>query len=223
MNEENYILLCIKSALSNSRSKPEIIVIDAGSDDDTLKIISDFEELILVSKSQLRGRKYASLNLGASMASGDIFLFLDADTILPKAYDELIFKTISPTQRAGAFNLTFDNSGIILNTIAFLNSLRYRLTKRFFGDQAIFCTKELFNKVNGFPRIRIMEAARFCQLLKSETKLKLINESVISSSRRFEKQGVLKAFIIDLKILIKDVFNMNLSKEGEAYWNKIDR
>ncbi len=223
LNEEKYIASCISTALNNSKNIPEIIVVDAGSNDATIDILKELQDIKVISDESLKGLKYASLNRGAAEASGNVLLFLDADTILPPFYDELIFDAFKNGYQAGAFSLKFDEVNLLLQLISLMNSFRYRITKRFFGDQAIFCSVDLFKKVKGFPEIRIMEAAHLCQKLKTIAKLKLLPQEVITSNRRFKGQGVLNVFIADMKILIKDIFNMNLSKEGEAYWNHIDR
>ncbi|MEQ8357965.1 MAG: TIGR04283 family arsenosugar biosynthesis glycosyltransferase [Cytophagales bacterium] len=222
LNEEKYILPCISNVLKNAQTTIEIIVVDAGSDDNTLELLRD-KSIELVSDKNFRGRKYLSLNTGASISSGDILLFLDADTILPKNFDQLIFKSVKSGYSAGAFNLKFAQAGFWLKVIAFLNSLRYRISKNFYGDQGIFCTRSFFYEIGAFPELDIMEAARFCRKAKKKSKLKLLKASVFTSDRRFRKQGFLKVFFSDLKILIKDQLNMELKKEAHNYWNKIDR
>ncbi len=222
MNEEKYILPCISNVLRNAHTIPEIIVVDAGSEDNTINILEK-RSIKLISDNKFRGKKYSSLNAGASESTGDILLFLDADTFLPRNFDQMIVDAINSGYSVGAFNLNFTKAGFWLKIIAWLNGLRYRLSSNFYGDQGIFCKKDVFYEIGGFPEVKIMEAARFCRKAKKFTKLKLLKSSVLTSDRRFRKQGIWNVFFGDLKILLKDYFNLKLNKEAEKYWSKIDR
>jgi glycosyltransferase involved in cell wall biosynthesis len=80
LNEEKYIQVAL-NALKNQdyKGKYEIIISDGGSKDSTLKIARKYADKIVVTKNKgpASGR-----NAGAKAASGDILLFIDADTLL---------------------------------------------------------------------------------------------------------------------------------------------
>lgn len=217
LNEERYLEACIQTARGNTRSPVEIIVVDAGSQDATAEIAQQLADVLLY-RPELKGLKYASLNAGAEAASGNLFLFLDADTHLPPNYEAAIINSINQGNVGGAFKLEFDVSGNLLKTIAFFNEIRYRWSHHFFGDQALFCTKGVFFEAGGFPEKQLMESANFCKALKKLGSLSLIDTPVITSSRRFQKGGVLKVFFQDLKIYLMDLFNIPNQRKAQEYW-----
>ncbi|MDO8511840.1 MAG: glycosyltransferase [bacterium] len=79
---QNDIAACLKSVQKESVGlKTEIIVVDAGSTDDTKTVVH--QSCTTAKYIQLRNVGFASAaNLGASQATGDILLFLNPDAIL---------------------------------------------------------------------------------------------------------------------------------------------
>ncbi|MEQ8238068.1 MAG: TIGR04283 family arsenosugar biosynthesis glycosyltransferase [Cyclobacteriaceae bacterium] len=221
LNEAQYIANCIADLLIKSTKEVELIVVDAGSKDATLKIVQEMERVVCFTDARLAGKKYASLNKGAELAKGDILIFLDADTFLPKDYQQEIEKTLGPEEVVGgAFEMVFDKNNSLLRLISYVNSVRYNLTKRCYGDQAIFCKKHAFQKVNGYPNKIVLEAAHFCKRLMKVGKFRIVNRPVITSSRRFLEEGVLKTFLFDLYLLSMDNLGFNIDRSSIKYWKK---
>lgn len=221
LNEAQYIAQCITDLLEKSAKEVEIIVVDAGSKDSTLSIVQEMTRVVCISDDRLIGKKYASLNRGAALAKGDILIFLDADTFLPKDYQKLIEKTLSSEKVVGgAFEMVFDKNNMLLRFITYANSIRYNLTKRCYGDQAIFCKKHAFQAVNGFPEKIVLETAHLCERLMKVGQFRIINRSVVTSSRRFLEQGVLKTFLLDLYLLSMDNLGFNIDRSAMKYWKK---
>lgn len=220
LNEADNIQKCLDRALkSKSENLPQIIVVDAGSIDDTCALVAANIEVLLMKFPDLKGLKYASLNRGAAQAVGDVIIFLDADTLLPENYQQLIESALSDTKLVGgAFEHSFDKRTFFLRIIHFINMIRYRLSHRFYGDQAVFCRREVFRKIHGYPEINIMESARFCDRMKTEGKLCLIKTSIVTSSRRFLEQGQWTVFFNDTRIWLMDLLGLSLNDTGKAYW-----
>lgn len=219
LNEEEYILETINQVLHGAVNPVEIIVIDSGSIDNTVSMIRSIDDIKLKFRPDFKGRKQAALNHGAQHSSGAVLVFLDADTHLPARFDQLILKAISAGNVGGAFPMKFDKAGPLLRSIQLINHIRYSLTNRFFGDQAVFCTREAFFKAEGYPDIPIMESAHFCDRLKKDGRLKLLYRPVISSSRRFYQGGVLNVFWKDVVIYSRDLLGISNSRNGEKYWS----
>ncbi len=98
------------------------------------------------------------MNEGVKYATTDILLFLHADTILSNHALTYINETLSDKNiSAGAFDLSFDTHKKSLKFIAYTASLRSRLTRLPYGDQAIFIKKDIFYKINGYEDIKLME------------------------------------------------------------------
>ena len=167
----------------------EIIVVDGTQEKDTLRAIHS-NHVIKVSSEKGRAKQ---MNAGASMANGEILIFLHADTELPI----LSFKKICAVMEqekyvAGAFDLGIKSNKLIFKIIAFLASLRSRLNRIPYGDQAIFIRREYFNKIDGYKEIPLMEDVELMKRIKkSGHKIWIFHDRVRTSPRRWEKEGVI--------------------------------
>jgi glycosyltransferase involved in cell wall biosynthesis len=221
LNEEDNIRQCLDCVLAtDNETPPQVIVVDAGSSDGTCALVASYPNVILVQQPDFKGLKYSSLNHGAALANGDVVIFLDADTLLPKGYQHLIKKKLSSgLYVGGAFEHSFDQWTLFLRFIHLINRIRYRISQRYYGDQAVFCKSEVFRKIGGFPEINIMESARFCDRMKTEGKLCLVLKPIITSSRRFLEQGQVRVFLNDVRIWLMDWLGLSLDASGRAYWS----
>lgn len=194
----------IASTLDSLRSfSAELIVVDGGSQDRTADIARQMRVRVIDS---CRGRS-PQMNTGAAAASGDIVLFLHADTRLPSsAIGDVTSALNDPRCVGGWFDLKLDDTRYIFKLIGFLISLRSRLTRVATGDQAIFVRREIFEAMNGFPEIPILEDIVFCRNLKTMGKLACLGSQVVTSARRWRKDGVgrtiLKMWALKLLFLI---------------------
>jgi rSAM/selenodomain-associated transferase 2 len=182
----------INRTIANVRSQrggddAEIIVVDGEADAGTLAVIRDGAARKILSEKG-RGRQ---LNRGAAIATGDVFVFLHGDTLLPST----AFERIAGVMRdegcvGGAFDLTIDARGIAFRVIERMASLRSRLTRIPYGDQAIFIRASYFRNLGGFREIPIMEDVDLMQRLKRDGKRIVISrEAVLTSARRWEEEG----------------------------------
>ncbi len=182
------------------REDLEIIVVDGGSKDNTVEL------------AQIKGIKVIScptpgranqMNLGAKIATGNILLFLHADTQLPLEYQNLIRETLSKPQTiAGAFELKIDGKMSSLRLVEKLVNWRSRFFSLPYGDQAIFLKTAIFQKIGGFPNLPIMEDFELIQQLKSLGKISIAPAAVVTSGRRWQKIGVWKTTLINQLIII---------------------
>ncbi|MFM7409030.1 MAG: TIGR04283 family arsenosugar biosynthesis glycosyltransferase [Cuspidothrix sp.] len=204
----------IKAAINSIQSHNiEIIVVDGGSEDETLLIAKSLGVEVVVSPP---GRAN-QMNTGAMVASGEILLFLHADTRLPSGFDEMIRKTLGkPGIVAGAFSLSINAPNWGLRLVEFGVRWRSHLWQMPYGDQAIFLTKEIFQKVGNFPQMPIMEDFELMRKLKLWGKIYLLPTPVITSPRRWLKKGILQSTILNQVIVI--AYLLGVSPNRIATW-----
>ena len=133
------------------------------------------------------------MNRGAAAASGTILLFLHADTILPLKAFSLIDAALKDSRVvAGAFDLGIDSPRMLFRITERYVALRTRLTRVPFGDQAIFVRRDYFERIGGFKDIPIMEDVELMRRIKKQgNSIVIIPHKVLTSPRRWEKEGIL--------------------------------
>ena len=112
-----------------------------------------------------------------------------------------------------------------LRFIELVNRIRYRLGQRYYGDQAVFCSRKAFDEVGGYPPLGILESAHFCARLLRRGKLRLIKQKIITSSRRFEQHrlGPLWVLAADTRVFLLDKFGFKNKRFAEEYWKFNDK
>ncbi len=173
----------------------EIIVVDGGSDDGTAGIVRSRAEVRFIELGN-PGRA-VQMNAGAAASSGDVLLFLHADTRLPVHWRELVAESISGRGKAGGrFRFDIAHARRIYRWIARGTNFRSRFLGITYGDQAIYTTREAFETVGGFPRIPVFEDALFADRLKNAGGLDWIDEAVLTSARRWEGRGPVRTLLL---------------------------
>ena len=173
----------------DSDGNAEIIIVDATQENDTLRAIRS-NSVIKISSEQGRAKQ---MNAGASVARGEILIFLHADTELPIHALRKIGSFIEQTEYVGgAFDLGIKSDKHIFKVIGTLSSLRSRLNRIPFGDQAIFIRRDYFNKIGGYKEIPLMEDVELLRRIKkSGDRIRIFYDRVMTSPRRWEKEGVI--------------------------------
>jgi len=191
LNEERAIAGAVGGA---ARVEPcEIIVVDGGSADRTAEIVRDGPARLVLSA---RGRAM-QMNEGARRAEGDVLLFLHADTTLPgTARRDLEGCMADPGCVGGRFDIRLDSTRPLLRVVGRMISLRSRFTKVATGEQAIFVRRAVFERLGGFPEVPIMEDVAFCRALKKEGRIACLRSRVVSSARRWERNGPVRTILL---------------------------
>jgi rSAM/selenodomain-associated transferase 2 len=174
--------------LSPDESPHEIIVVDGDRNGST---IGSINMAGIVTATSPPGRAI-QMNRGAALASGEILLFLHADTLLPAGGLSEISAATGDTPTAwGAFDLGIDSNRPIFRLIEAAIRLRTRITRIPYGDQALFLTRPLFESVGGFPEIPIMEDVELARKLhRLKAVMRILPEKVRTSPRRWETEGL---------------------------------
>ena len=181
--------------VSDGLGELEIIVVDGGSDDGTAEIVLSRAKVRFIELGK-PGRA-VQMNEGAAASSGDVLLFLHADTRLPNRWRELVAESIFGRGKAGGrFRFDIAHASRIYRWIAGGTNFRSRFLGITYGDQAIYTTREAFEAVGGFPGIPVFEDARFADRLKKAGGLDWIDEAVLTSARRWERRGPVRTLLL---------------------------
>jgi rSAM/selenodomain-associated transferase 2 len=181
-------------ALANLRALgTEVIVVDGGSRDATVQRARLRADHVI---SAARGRAL-QMNAGAAKACGDVLLFLHADTRLPPAADHVVLNGLARSDRAwGRFDVRIAGNHPLLVVVGWLMSVRSRLTGIATGDQAIFVRRDAFQAAGGFEQIPLMEDIELSKRLKRMSRPLCLAERVVTSGRRWEKNGVVPTILL---------------------------
>lgn len=176
----------------------ELIVVDGGSVDRTCHIAARYPEVQLLRAPKGRA---AQMNAGARIAQGEWLLFLHADTLLPP--NALARIATTSTHQAGGFRHWFSGSDWRLRLISILDNYRCQRTRVIYGDQAMFVRRTLFHQLGGFPNQPILEDVAFCEHLLTVTEPVILDDYVITDSRKFVKMGIWRSLARVIGILIR--------------------
>ena len=192
LNESKTIVSLLQYLIKNSSSIniSEIIIVDGGSKDESFKLVSDFnllnDKVILISSE--RGRA-SQMNLGKQKATGTILYFLHADSFPPNGFDQLIINEVKKGNLAGCFKMKFNHHHWWLRLASWLTKFQWRACRG--GDQSQYITKELFKEIGGFnENYMIYEDNILINELYKRNQFKVIQKSIVTSARLYERRGI---------------------------------
>lgn len=204
---------CLRQ-LSSLPGAWEIIVADSGSSDGTTRIAAATPCVRLVDAPRGRG---AGMNAGAAVASGDILLFLHADTFLPRDAWRLIVTSLAdPRASATAFHIRLDRQGWRYRLVALVSRIRIPVQRTFFGDQAIAVRRADFEAIGGFRELTLMEDVDLSRRLRRRGRLRTLPAHVTTSARRFERHGVART--LAFMTVLQSAYALGVSADRLARW-----
>ena len=212
INEERNLSATLKSLQLFRSQGHEIIVVDGGSVDNSVSIAQDNADTVIVSQP---GRAI-QMNNGASVATGDVFLFLHADTFLPVEAEALITK-VAGDSFWGYFDIRLSGNNIVFRLIEWLINHRSRLSSIATGDQAIFVTRNIFHNVGAYPEIKLMEDIEISRLLKRIVTPIRLRAPVLTSSRRWEEKGITSTVLLMWRLRLLYFFGVSPDKLSRMY------
>ncbi|NDP62877.1 TIGR04283 family arsenosugar biosynthesis glycosyltransferase [Polaromonas sp.] len=171
----------------------QLLVADGGSVDGTVALAQAGGAQVVHAP---RGRAL-QMNAGAHQATGDVLVFLHADTRLPPDADRLIQQALaSGPQVWGRFDVRIEGKHRMLRVIAALMNRRSRWTGIATGDQALFMTRAAFDVVGGFPVQPLMEDIEMSVRLLKISRPACLCARVVTSGRRWERHGVWRTVLL---------------------------
>ena len=214
LNERECLPACIDS-VRVSIPGADIIVVDGGSRDGSREWLAEQEDVRLLDSAPGKGLQQ---NAGARVASGDVLLFLHADSELPPdAGGKLRAIMANPALSGGAFHVRFaERRPFSLLVLAWLMNVRLHLLRRCFGDQALFVRRSVFEQINGFPDWPLFEDYELVRRFKRIGRFGIIPSPVTISARRFLKNGVWRTAA--LVMVLQAGFYLGVSPERLKRW-----
>jgi len=170
----------------------EVILVDGGSSDGTVELLVK-REIIVVESKKGRARQ---MNAGAEKASYDLFCFLHADTQLDERCAQALADNTPTPMLWGRFKLKFSGSSNWFLLIAKMMEWRSQFSSIITGDQCLFVSRKLFKNLNGFADIDLMEDIEISKRLKRVSKPVFLNATVVTSSRRWQRRGIVRTILL---------------------------
>ncbi|NKB24136.1 MAG: DUF2064 domain-containing protein [Kiritimatiellae bacterium] len=199
LNDASYLTETLKS-LAPYQDELEIIVVDGGEAEGSLKNAQAYSEIHMIRSSPGRA---IQMNAGAKLATGNILLFLHSDTLLTGDWPSAVIAACTqPRFAIGAFRFTLNHPHIIYRFIEIGVHIRSRFLRLPYGDQALFLKAKEFERIGGYPSIPIMEEVELVLRQRKYGRLILLPYQAISSVRNWERDGIWKRMTRNIRTLI---------------------
>jgi len=210
-NEEKRLSILLP--VLKKQTDTEIIVSIGDSKDGSFDLAKQFSHHVIRTNS---GRAN-QMNEGAKLATGEVLLFLHADSIIPENISGKILETCrKPGVIGGALKLKFDSSRFSLRYVSWTANLRAKYLNLPYGDQGIFIRRDVFEQVGGFPDTPFMEDVQLVRKMVKKGKLKILKEGIVTSARRWEENGVFRTTVMN--ILFIGLFFLGFSPTRLKKW-----
>ena len=179
----------------------EIVVIDGGSEDDPRGTCEEHGVVF----ARCRPNRARQMRRGAKLARGTLIWFLHADaSVEPALLDAL--REAAGSAVWGRFDVRLSSDSPVFGMIAWLMNQRSRLTGICTGDQGIFVSRRLLDAVGGMPDQPLMEDIELSKRLRRLRKPKRLRELLVASSRRWERDGVVRTMLLMWSIRLRYFF-----------------
>ena len=203
LNEANNLPLLFDNINKLNPNPQQVILVDGGSNDDSIDIIQSFiNELMLDNDRKIdwqmtesKAGRALQMNTGAALATGEVLLFLHADTKLPMNAIDSVSKAMKRAEW-GRFDVQIASRQPTLRLVSQMINWRSRLSGIATGDQAIFISQSLFKQIGGYPNQALMEDVELCKQLKGIAKPACLKSKVITSARRWQQHGTWRTIIL---------------------------
>jgi rSAM/selenodomain-associated transferase 2 len=192
LNEGRNLQRCLLDLQPLRSAGHELILVDGGSREGALETMRAYVDKLLY----LSPGRAQQMNAGAMAARGDIYWFLHADSQIGEGMANSIMEVIAGKLMWGRFDVSLSGSHPLLRVIERMMNWRSCFSGIATGDQGIFIQRLLFEKVGGFPEQPLMEDVEISRRLKRITPPVCLSGPLVTSSRRWERQGILRTILL---------------------------
>lgn len=190
----------------------ELIIVDGGSTDESVSIAEKYGKVIISDRGRAK-----QMNTGAAEATGDILVFLHADVQLESGAFKAVESTLSSGYVGGGFLQKIDGKRMLYRIIEFSANMRGKYLKVFYGDSGIYLRRVDFQQIGGFPDVPIMEEMGFSKALRKLGKTKMIKPRIHISTRRWEKNGIVRTTAVNWLITLLYFLGFSLERLAALY------
>jgi rSAM/selenodomain-associated transferase 2 len=192
LDEGDLALECVQRLAPFRAAGHELILVDGGSEAlPADRLASAVDQLLVTSPGRA-----VQMNRGASVAQGEIFWFLHVDSRVPAEAEQAIIKRLVSAPGWGRFDVRLSGRHPLLRLVERLMNWRSRWSGIATGDQGIFVHRSLFEQVGGYPEQELMEDIEISRRLKRIARPHALRERLIASSRRWEREGILRTILL---------------------------
>jgi rSAM/selenodomain-associated transferase 2 len=209
---EAKVLETTLSQLQPELGPHELIVVDGGSTDTSVRIAEKYGKVVISERGRAK-----QLNTGAAVATGDILIFLHADIWLESGALAAVETAISSGYVGGGFRQKIDGESGLYRLIEIAGDIRGRYLKIFYGDSGIFLARTNFEKIGGFPDVPILEEMEFSKGLQRLGKTTLLTPYIHISARRWEARGIVRTTLNNWVITLLYFFGVSPEKLARLY------
>jgi rSAM/selenodomain-associated transferase 2 len=198
----------------------EVIVGASGDRDGTVDAVKDRAQILWPNGST----RAVLMNAGAAVATGDVLFFLHADSLPPRDAVALIERALEDTTVVGgAFEHRFAERAWSLRVISYINRVRYRLTRNYYGDQGLFVRTEAFGRLGGFRDWALMEDLDLSQRLRRVGRTVLVRAPLRTSGRRFLSRGPWRTLSFSAWLLLRYSIGLDTQRYADRWRGPADR
>jgi rSAM/selenodomain-associated transferase 2 len=213
LNEAERLAETLMSLAPHRTQGHEVIVVDGGSNDETVSIAEMHADKVLQGDM---GRA-KQMNRGIEEAQGDILLFLHADTRLPADALANMIKAVEDGYFWGRFNVRLSGKHFLFRLIERMMNMRSCVTGIATGDQAIFASIESLDIIGDYPQIPLMEDILFSKRLRDLGWPACVSQKVITSSRRWEDRGIVRTVLLMWRLRLLFFLGVPPEKLAQKY------
>ncbi len=219
LNEAASIQAFLLSVRKSCEQRVQVIVVDGGSTDATAALARPHCDCLIESR---KGRA-TQMNAGARQANTNVLWFVHADSRLPRHADALIIDALQRSgRRWGYFDVRLSGGRLLLRVVERLMNWRSAVTGIATGDQGLYVSRKLFERIGGFPDIALMEDIAISRRLKKAGRPAVASQPLVTSSRRWEKNGILRTIVLMWKLRLYYFLGVDPGRLAHMYYGRND-
>lgn len=203
-NEERWIgrsVSAIRTAMEPIGEPYEIIVVDDASTDATTRVAEEHGARVFrVAHRQIA----ATRNTGARGARGDVFFFVDADTLTNAEAIRVALQEMRDGAVGGGCVFTFDCALPLWARIVFPIGLALGRRLKQVGGCFLFCTRQAYEAAGGFcEQYYAGEELVFIKALKLQGRFVIPQQTVVTSGRKIHVVSAREVVVILFRLLFR--------------------